>query len=92
MRKAVSVPYLSTHPTRIPAGRRELDLVPGQTVTAFELDLATATGSARLASGDAIEAFFSADEPVALLRFPGPALLSFRLLAPLALVQRQVRV
>jgi len=74
--------YFSDHPTKIPAGRLELDLAPGQKVTAFELDLATATGRARLAAGGAVEAFFCADEPVALLRVPGPAPAGLRLLAP----------
>lgn len=76
--------YFSDHPTKIPAGRLELDLAPGQTVTAFELDLATATGRAQLATGGTVEAFFSAVQPVALLRVPGAAPRELRLLAPLA--------
>ena len=82
--KIVDGAYFSDHPTKIPAGRLELDLAPGQTVSAFELDLATATGRATLAAGGAVEAFFSADQPVALLRVPGPAPKELRLLAPLA--------
>ena len=82
--KIVDGAYFSDHPTKIPAGRLELDLAPGQTVTAFELDLATATGSAQLASGGAVDAIFCADKPVALLRVPGAAPKALRLLAPLA--------
>ena len=82
--KIVDGAYFSDHPTKIPAGRLELDLAPGQTVTAFELDLTTATGRAQLANGGAVEAFFSADQPVALLRVPGAAPSALRLLAPLA--------
>ncbi len=82
--KVVDGAYFSDHPTKIPAGRLELDLAPGQTVTSFELDLATATGRATLAAGGAVEAFFSADQPVALLRVPGAAPRELRLLAPLA--------
>jgi alpha-L-fucosidase 2 len=80
----VDVAYFSDHPTKFPAGRLELDLAPGQTVNAFELDLATATGRASLAAGGAVEAFFCADQAVALLRVPGPAPKELRLLAPLA--------
>ena len=80
--KVVDGAYFSDHPTKIPAGRLELDLAPGQMVTAFELDLATATGRARLAGGGVVEAFFSAVQPVALVRVPGPAPVALRLLAP----------
>ncbi len=82
--KIVDGAYFSDHPTKIPAGRLELDLAPGQTVTGFELDLTTATGRAALGKVGAVEAFFSADHPVALLRVPGAAPRELRLLAPLA--------
>ena len=36
--KIADVAYQADHPTKIPAGRLELDLAPGQAVTAFELD------------------------------------------------------
>jgi alpha-L-fucosidase 2 len=74
--------YNGTHPTKIPAGRLEFDLAPGQAVESFELDLATATGRAQLAAGVAVEAFFSAVTPVALVRVPGVAPRALRLLAP----------
>ena len=81
--KIVDGAYFTDHPTKIPAGRLELDLAPGQAVTSFALDLKTATGSAQLAAGaGAVEAFFSAVEPVALLRVPGAAPRALRLLAP----------
>lgn len=76
--------YYQDHPTKIPAGRLEIDLAPGQTVTAFDLDLTSATGHARLAGGGAVDAFFSAVAPVALLRVPGGEPKELRLLAPLA--------
>ncbi len=81
--KIVDTAYLADHPTKLPAGRLELDLAPGQTVTTFALDLNTATARAQLA-GDAgaVEAFVSATEPVAMLRLPGPAPRAVRLLAP----------
>ncbi|QYM80230.1 glycoside hydrolase N-terminal domain-containing protein [Horticoccus luteus] len=76
--------YNILHPTKIPAGRLELDLAPGQTVREFELDLASATGRVRLAGkeGGTIEVFFNAHEPVALMRIPGAAPRVMRLLAP----------
>ncbi len=81
--KIVDGAYGADHPTKIPAGRLELELAPGQSVTAFELDLATATGRAQMEGAvGAVEAFFSAVEPVALLHVPGPAPKALRLLAP----------
>ncbi len=81
--KIADVAYQGDHPTKIPAGRLELDLAPGQTVTSFELDLKTATGRAQLAgNAGAVEAFFSAVDPVAMLRVPGAAPRALRLLAP----------
>ncbi len=81
--KIVDGAYFADHPTKIPAGRIELDLAPGQTVADFELDLATATGRAHLAAAvGTVEAFFSAVAPVALVRVPGAAPTALRLLAP----------
>ena len=81
--KIVDGAYFQNHPTKIPAGRLEIELAPGQGVTAFELDLATATGRAHLAGeSGTVEVFFSAVEPVALLRVPGAAPKALRLLAP----------
>ena len=73
--------YFADHPTKIPAGRVELDLATGSNVTEFVLDLPTATAEATLAGGGAVMAFFSAEDPVALLRVPGK-LAALRLLAP----------
>lgn len=81
--KIVDTAYFTDHPTKIPAGRLELDLAPGQTAERFELDLKTATGRAQLTGGaGTVEAFFSATEPVALVRIPGAAPRALRLLAP----------
>lgn len=80
--KVVDGAYASDHPTKIPAGRIEFDLAAGQAVTAFALDLASATGRAQLGDAGAVDAFFSADEPVALIRLPGAAPRAVRLLAP----------
>lgn len=81
--KIVDGAYFADHPTKIPAGRLELDLADGQSVEQFELNLATATGRARLAgNAGTVQAFFSAIEPVALMEIPGAAPKALRLLAP----------
>jgi alpha-L-fucosidase 2 len=79
-------PYNDRHPTKIPAGRLEIDLGEQAHLTGFELRLATAEGRAELADGSAAEAFFSAEQPLALLRLPlAPA--AVKLLAPASLKQ-----
>lgn len=62
------VPY----PTKIQAGRVEIRLHGGRPVRSFSLDFRTAIGRAALSAGN-VEAFFSAAEPVAILRIPGSA-------------------
>jgi alpha-L-fucosidase 2 len=74
--------YRDSHPSKIPAGRVEITLDPGQRVEQFELNLATAEGRAHLEGGSRVEAFFSAAQPVALVRVPGPAPRAARLLTP----------
>lgn len=63
--------YNGSTPTKLPAGRVELTLDPSQSLEAFELNLATAEGVAHFHDGSETRAFFSATEPVALLRIPG---------------------
>jgi uncharacterized membrane protein len=74
--------YRDSHPSKIPAGRVEIALNPGERLQTFELDLARAEGFAHLAGGARVEALFSAGQPVALIRVPGPAPRSARLLTP----------
>ena len=74
--------YRDSHPSKIPAGRIEITLDPGQRVERFELNLATAEGRAHLAGGTRAEAFFSAAQPIALLRVPGAAPRAAHLLTP----------
>lgn len=80
--RVVDGAYASDHPTKIPAGRLELDLTPGCTVRKFTLELPTATARIALEPGGAVEAFFSATEPVCLLQLPRSAFRGLRLLAP----------
>ena len=78
-------PYKGTYPTKIPVGRFELTLDRSQTVESFGLNLATATGRANLADGTAVEVFYNAAEPVALLRVPGDNKLELKIVVPSAL-------
>lgn len=64
-------PYSQAHPTKLPGGRLEITLPPGAKIKSFELNLASAEGYAWLEDGRKVEAFFSAAQPVALLRIPG---------------------
>ncbi|NQT53838.1 glycoside hydrolase N-terminal domain-containing protein, partial [bacterium] len=75
-------PYGDAHPTKIPAGRLEIVLDPAQRVKSFELALASAEGRAWLVEGGSIKAFFSAAQPVALVRIPGPEPKELRLRPP----------
>ncbi len=75
-------PYDGLHPTKLPAGRVEIALPPGQELTAFELNVATAEGRAHTARGGSISVFFSATERVALVRIPGADAASFEVKRP----------
>lgn len=70
------------HPTKIPAGRLEIDLAAGQKASQFALNLTTATASVKVGAGAKVDAFFSATEPVSLLRLSGAEPRACRLLAP----------
>lgn len=66
--------YRGLTPTKLPAGRAELLLDSGQLLDEFELDLATAQGTATTKTGATIQAFASATEPVLMLRVSGSAI------------------
>ena len=62
-------------PTKLPAGRLEIDLDPSQQIGSFELNLAKAEASVLFASGASARAFVNAasvESPVALMVIPGP--------------------
>ena len=72
-------------PTKLPAGRLEIELDPEQKLQSFELNLANAQGLIHLAGNQEIAAFVNAaavDKPVALLRIPGPSPRAVRLRTP----------
>jgi len=71
------------YPTKIPAGRLELTFEPPHAAKSFRLDLRQAVGRVEL-GGATLEAFYSAEEPVAILRVTG-AHPTWRILAPAAL-------
>lgn len=76
-------PYnLLRYPTKLPAGRLEVTLDGGRPVRSFSLDLGTAVGAAALSAGN-VEAFFSAVDPVAVIRIPGSTV-AWRILPPAA--------
>ena len=61
------------YPTKIPAGRLEIALDAAQSAERFSLDLRKATGRVDVTGNGRVEVFYSAVEPVALLRVTGPA-------------------
>ncbi len=64
-------PYESSaYPTKIPAGRVELDLPNGVSASRYTLDLTRALGSAEVGDS-AVEAFVSATEPCLIVRCSG---------------------
>jgi alpha-L-fucosidase 2 len=72
-------------PTKLPAGRLEIELDPAQQIESFELNLANAQGLVHLAGTQDITAFVNAaavNEPVALVRIPGPSPKAVRLRTP----------
>lgn len=62
------IPY----PTKLPGGRLVFRLDPSQQARSFELDLRRAVGRVALGQGQ-LECFFSATQPVAVVRLSGPA-------------------
>lgn len=75
------VPYNAfAYPTKIPAGRLELTLDASQAAESFRLDLASAVAQVKLSAGG-VDVFYSAEEPVAMLRVAGPRP-QWRIVAP----------
>ena len=68
--RILDAPWLEPFPTKLPVGRIEFDLDPAIKLSAFSLNLAAAEARADSATGVAATAFFHANRPVAMLRFP----------------------
>lgn len=90
LNRMFDVPYeASAYPTKLPGGRLEIELGPGVSSRSFSLDLARAEATATFDSPDAptsITAFFSAAEPVGMVRVrSGPAAPALKLVRPAGL-------
>jgi len=66
-------PYKKPYPTKLPGGRLVISLDSGLRAVSFDLDMRRAVGSVNLGKGK-LECFFSAVQPVAMIRAPGPKL------------------
>ena len=64
-------PYNESYPTKLPVGRLELALPEDRKIERFSLNLKSAVARVKLSNGEA-EVFFSATEPVAMIRIDGP--------------------
>lgn len=62
---------VSLFPTKVPGSRLVIELPAGVSVDGFSLDLRGALGRAELNGASAIEGFFSATTPVAMLKISG---------------------
>lgn len=73
--------YRGVTPTKLPAGRIEIQLPIAEIVKDFELNLSSAEGIARFNSNGIIKVMYSATDPVALLSIKGSIPSSFNLLS-----------
>jgi alpha-L-fucosidase 2 len=74
-------PYDGVTPTKLPAGRVEIQLPVSEIVKNFELNLASAEGIARFNSNGLIKVLYSATDPVILLSVKGSIPSSINLLS-----------
>lgn len=80
--------YRGVTPTKLPAGRVEIQLPVSEMVRSFELDLASAEGIAQFNSGGKIKVMYSATEPVILLSIQGTTATSIDLLSTMEVFRR----
>jgi len=59
------------YPTKLPGCRLVLTLPEGKRAQSFHLDMKRGIGTVNLGDGE-LECFFSAEQPVALMKIPGP--------------------
>ncbi len=82
MQRLFDDPYdYGAPPTKLPAGRIEIELAAGQKLSRFELNLSNAEGLAT-AGSQQIRSFFCATKPVCMVWIPGPAPMSWRIVRP----------
>jgi len=75
-----NAPYKGSKWTKIPGGRLVISLPAGKESKNFKLDFEAATGRVDFSDGSKADVFFSATEPIALMRLPKGA--SFELIRP----------
>ena len=75
-------PYDRPAPTKIPAGRIELQCGKGTTFAGMSLRLRDATAHVTFDDGTALQVFMHAHEPIGMVRIQPRAALSLRLVAP----------
>ena len=75
-------PYHRPAPTKIPAGRIELNIGEGPAFASAALSLADATAQMNFKDGGRLRVWVHATQPVGLLRYNGPASVSPKLVAP----------
>ncbi|SMO48816.1 glycosyl hydrolase family 95 catalytic domain-containing protein [Solitalea koreensis] len=83
--------YRGVSPTKLPAGRIEIKLPDAEVVKEFELREATAEGVARFISGAAINALYSAHDPIALLSIKGTVPDEIKLLSPMDVYHKNTK-
>lgn len=84
-------PYDGVTPTKLPAGRIEIQFPKSEQVREFELNLATAEGFARFNTQTNIKTFYSATESVALMSIRGAVPDSVYLLSTMDVYRRNNR-
>jgi len=72
--------YQNSPWTKLPGGRLVVKLPAGKQTETFQLDFQKATGTAKFADGTQADVFFSATDPIVLMRLPKGS--SFELIRP----------
>ncbi len=82
LRRLYEAPYERPAPTKIPAGRIEITLTQTPVFRSTDLSLADATASMSFASGDRVEVYVHATQPVGIIRIRTGAEVVARLVVP----------
>lgn len=87
-----NLPYDGVTPTKLPAGRIEIQLPTTEIVKNFELNLASAEGIANFQSNSNIKVIYSATEPVILLTINGMSVDALHLLSTMDVFRKNSKV
>lgn len=82
LKRLYEEPYNRAAPTKIPAGRIELEFAAAATFSSTALDLAAAEGAVSFHSGQRAQVFVHATEPFGMARISGGVVPRVKLLAP----------